>query len=125
MLEVNITSSDTSLAGTPFDITCTVSEIIDGLTSMPNIEWLRQDNRNPVSNSQDVFISTYRADSMAVSVLTLSALRPSQAIPYLCVGSVLSLGEFRTEESVANVAIDCKWYNMNSFISLLIHSINR
>ena len=71
------------MAGSEFNLTCVVSELIPGLTEMPGVMWVRA--------AGDVVpgtVSVTRADGMAVAVLNFNPVRTSYSGGYTCTGSL-------------------------------------
>ena len=73
------------MAGSEFNLTCMVSELISGLTGMPDVMWMRADG-----DAVPGAMSVTRADGMAVAVLTFDPVRTSYSGGYICTGSLVS-----------------------------------
>ena len=89
-----------SAVGVPFQSTCVATELVHGLTQQPSATWLYHSNREPVVNSSDVMKITSRNSSTGTAVLIFPAFLQSQSLQYICVGSIMSLGETATGEIV-------------------------
>ena len=84
-ISTDISTSGSLVAGSEFKLTCVVSELIPGLTDMPDVMWVRA--------AGDVVpgtVSVTRADGMAVAVLTFDPVRTSYSGGYTCTGSLAS-----------------------------------
>ena len=73
------------MAGSEFNLTCTVSEVISGLTNMPTAAWL--DSNNMVIK-QDMTV--LRSDNVSSAFLRFNPLRTSLQQRYTCSGSIVS-----------------------------------
>ena len=84
-ISVSISQSGIPVAGSEFNLICTVSEVISGLTNMPTAAWL--DSNNMVI-TQDIAVS--RSDNVSSSILRFNPLRTSLQQRYTCSGSIVS-----------------------------------
>ena len=67
-------------------LTCTVSEVISGLTNMPSAHW-----SGPVTSADDIVVTETVRNATTVSVaLTFSSLHTSHAGQYTCQGTIVS-----------------------------------
>ena len=73
------------MAGSEFNLTCVMSELIFGLTDMPDVMWMREDG-----DAVPGAVSVTRTDEMAVAVLTFDPVRTSYSGGYICTGSLAS-----------------------------------
>ena len=84
-ISTDISMSGSLVAGSEFNLTCVVSELISGLTDMPDVMWVRADG-DVVPGA----VSVTRTDGMAVAVLTFDLVRTSYSGEYTCTGSLAS-----------------------------------
>ena len=84
-ISTDISMSGSLVAGSEFNLTCVVSELISGLTDMPDIMWMRADG-DVVPGA----VSVTRTDGMAVAVLTFDPVWTSYSGGYTCTGSLAS-----------------------------------
>ena len=71
------------MAGSEFNLTCTVSEVISGLTDMPTAAWLD-------SNNMPMPANVSRSDNVSSAILQFNPLRTSLQQRYTCSGSIVS-----------------------------------
>ena len=84
-ISVSISQSGIPVAGSEFNLTCTVSEVISGLTNMPTAAWLDSNN---MEITQDTTVS--RSDNVSSAILWFNPLRTSLQQRYRCSGSIVS-----------------------------------
>ena len=84
MVEASMT--DPVLAGSEdLTLTCTVNEVIDGLTNKPSAQWMTI--TGPIIPGDDVTITeTVIDDSMTIVNLSFISLHTSHAGQYMCQG---------------------------------------
>ena len=84
-ISTDISMSGSLVAGSEFNLTCVVSELIPGLTDMPDVMWVRA--------AGDVVpgaVSVTRTDGMAVAMLTFDPVWTSYSGGYTCTGPLVS-----------------------------------
>ena len=84
-ISTDISMSGSLVAGSEFNLTCVVLELISGLTGMPDVMWMRADG-----DAVPGAMSVTRADGMAMAVLTFDPVRTSYSGEYICTGSLTS-----------------------------------
>ena len=84
-ISTDISMSGSLVAGSEFTLTCVVSELISGLTDMPDVMWMRT-----AGDAVPGALSVTRTDEMAVAVLTFDPVRTSYSGEYICTGSLAS-----------------------------------
>ena len=82
-------AAGSSVAGDEYTLTCTVTELIDGLTNMPTLEWLDSVN-NPVSGGGITVGDMNSNDTSATLTLTFNPLRTSHGGEYTCRATLVS-----------------------------------
>ena len=75
------------MAGSKFNLTCVVSELIAGLTEMSSALW---DRFAGVQISSEVGLESSRTDGMAMAVLQFNPLKTSSSGGYRCRGALVS-----------------------------------
>ena len=85
-----VSRSGTARAGMVYNLTCTVSKAVDGLTNSPTASWINITGMMPVSSGSNITVSTSSDGTSAVSTLTFDPLRTSHNDAYMCVGSLNS-----------------------------------
>ena len=102
-------TSGTSVAGSPFDVTCVVMERVPGLSNQPTATWLNSD-REPVPTHQGASTSSFSNSTHAISVLSFQSLLVSQGSQYTCVGSLrlAFLGTDVSAEQPYRVVVYCE-----------------
>ena len=75
------------MAGSEYNLTCVVSELIAGLTEMPSAVW---DRFAGVPISSEVVLESSRTDGMAMAVLRFNPLKTSFSGGYRCRGALVS-----------------------------------
>ena len=74
---------------TGLTLTCTVTEIISGLTNMPSAHWMGPSG--PVTSGDNIVVTETFSNDMTVTVtLSFSSLHTSHAGLYTCQGTVVS-----------------------------------
>ena len=73
-----------------YNLTCTVSKVVDGLVNSPTASWITSNGRMPVSDGNSITVSTSSDGMSAMSTLTFDPLRTSNNGAYMCVGSLSS-----------------------------------
>ena len=81
-IEINVSRSNSIVAGSELNLTCTVQELFSGLTHSPMAIWTAASIPGTIAN-------TSSAD-MAVAVLNINPLRASHPISYTCQGSLFT-----------------------------------
>ena len=70
-------------------LTCTVTEVISGLTNMPSAHWMGPSG--PVTSGDDIIMTeTFSNDTTVTVTLSFSSLHTSHAGLYTCQGTVVS-----------------------------------
>ena len=111
MVEASVT--DPVLAGNEdFTLTCTVIEVIDGLTNIPSAQWMT--TSGVVTSGDDDITITENVidDSMIISTLSFISLHTSHAGEYMCRGTLDSPATLDNITSIpANVTVNviCKY----------------
>ena len=110
MVEASMT--DPVLAGSEdLTLTCTVNEVIDGLTNIPSAQWMTTSGL--VTSGDDDITITVIDDSMTIVTLSFISLHTSHAGQYMCQGildSPATLNDIITSIP-ANVTVNviCKY----------------
>ena len=89
VLNVTISSSDIARAGTIYNLTCTVSKTVNGLSNSPTATWMTTGDV-AVSNGNGITVSTMTTSEVAITTLTFDPLRTSHNGRYICDGSLTS-----------------------------------
>ena len=102
-------------------LTCTVSEVIAGLTNMPSAHW-----SGPVTSGDDIVVTeTVRNVTTVTVALTFSSLHTSHAGQYTCQGTLVSPAAAENITSTSDhisVNISCKW-SLHAYIEGLTMSM--
>ena len=70
-------------------LTCTVTEVISGLTNMPSAHWMGPSG--PVTSGDDIIVTeTFSNETTVTVTLSFSSLHTSHAGLYTCQGTVVS-----------------------------------
>ena len=88
-INATVSSSGTARAGVIYNLTCTVSKTVDGLSISPTATWMTTGGV-AVSNGNGITVSTRTMDETAVSTLTFDPLRTSHGGRYSCNGTLTS-----------------------------------
>ena len=87
MVESSMT--DPVLAGSgDLTLTCTVSEVIDGLTNIPSAQWMTTSGLVTSGNDDITITETVIDDSMTIVTLSFTSLHTSHAGEYMCQGTL-------------------------------------
>ena len=81
-----VSRSGTARAGMVYNLTCTASKV-DYLAHSPTASWTNFEMM-PVSNGNDITLSTSSNGTSTVSTLTFDPMRTSHNGAYMCVGSL-------------------------------------
>ena len=96
---------------TDLTLTCTVSEVISGLTNMPSAHW-RTTSGLVTSGEYIIMSETLRNATTVTVALTFSSLHTSHAGQYTCQGTLVSPAAedniISTSDPVS-VNVSCKW----------------
>ena len=87
-------------------LTCTVTEVIRGLTRAPSAVWMTESE--PVESE---YITGTVNNTTALSTLSLPSLYSSHAGPYYCQGSLQTPaidGDITVNSSTVNITIKCE-----------------
>ena len=80
--------SGTARAGSFYNLTCTVSKMVDGLINSPTATWTT--GGEAVTNGEGISVSTVSSTETSVSTLTFDPLRTSHNGQYSCDGTLIS-----------------------------------
>ena len=97
-ISVNISRSGSIVAGSEYNLTCVVSELIAGLTEMPCAVW---DRFASVQISSEVALVSSGTDGMAMAVLLFNPLKTSFSGGYRCNGTLGSPAKLNPLEETA------------------------
>ena len=91
-------------------LTCTVTEVISGLTNMPSAHWMGPSG--PVTSGDDIVVTeTFSNDTTVTVTLTFSSLHTSHAGLYTCQG-ILALPTVVNDVTIFSTAntvtVSCK-----------------
>ena len=88
-------------------LTCTVNEVIDGLTNIPSAQWMTTSGR--VITGDDIIITEAIIDEMTTTVtLSFSSLNTSHAGEYMCQGILdlpATVTNFTSEPTTVTVSV--------------------
>ena len=88
-LEVVTDVSEAGPVEAGLTLTCTVTEVISGLTNMPSAHWMGPSG--PVTSGDDIVVTETFSNATTVTVtLSFSSLHTSHAGLYTCQGTVVS-----------------------------------
>ena len=91
-------------------LTCTVTEVISGLTNMPSAHWMGPSG--PVTSGDDIIVTeTFSNDTTVTVTLSFSSLHTSHAGLYTCQGTVVSpaaVDDVTITSTPDNVTVSCK-----------------
>ena len=91
-------------------LTCTVTEVISGLTNMPSAYWMGPSG--PVTSGDDIVMTeTFSNDTTVTVTLSFSSLHTSHAGLYTCQGTVVSpaaVDDVTVTSTPENVTVSCK-----------------
>ena len=110
-MDTDVLEDISEMAGSEdLTLTCTVHEVIEGLTNMPSAHWMTASG--PVMSGDDIVISeTVRDDSTATTTLTFSSLHTSHAGQYMCQGTLVSPAaedNITSTPATVSVTVNCK-----------------
>ena len=86
-ITASVSQSGSVVAGSEFNLTCVITEVIPGLTNMPSATWLGINNE-PVTSGNGITLTTSRNDTSATAILNFNPLKASHGIVYRCNGSL-------------------------------------
>ena len=91
-------------------LTCTVTEVISGLTNMPSAHWMGPSG--PVTSGDDIVMAeTFSNDTTVTVTLSFSSLHTSNAGLYTCQGTVVSpaaVDDVTIISTLYSVTVNCK-----------------
>ena len=116
-ISVNISRSGSLVAGSEYNLTCVVSELIAGLTEMPSAVWERFAG---VQISSEVVLESSRTDGMAIAVLRFNPLKTSFSGGYICRGALVSASKQTPLEETARNDVTVQSNYVNKFQSSII-----
>ena len=91
-------------------LTCTVTEVISGLTNMPSAHWMGPSG--PVTSGDDIVMTeTFSNDTTVTVTLSFSSLHTSHAGLYICQGTVVSpaaADDVTITSTPDSVTVSCK-----------------
>ena len=73
-----------------YNLTCTVSKTVDGLTNSPTATWTDVSTGMAVSDGNGITVSTATDDMMSSSTLTFDPLLTSHEGSFMCSGTLTS-----------------------------------
>ena len=86
---VEASETDPVLAGNEdLTLTCTVNEVIDGLTNIPSAQWMTTSGLVTSGNNDITITETVIDDSMTIVTLSFTSLHTSHAGEYMCQGTL-------------------------------------
>ena len=92
-------------------LTCTVIEVISGLTNMPSAHWMGPSG--PVTSGDDIVVTeTFSNDTTVTVTLSFSSLHTSHAGLYTCQGTVVSpaaVDDVTITSTPHTVTVRCKY----------------
>ena len=95
-------------------LTCTVTEVISGLTNMPSAHWMGPSG--PVTSGDDIVVNETFSNATTVTVtLSFSSLHTSHAGLYTCQGTVVSpaaVDDVTITPTADNVTVSCEWSSL-------------
>ena len=107
-------------------LTCTVNEVIDGLTNIPSAQWMTTSGL--VITGNDITINGTMIDEMTTTVtLSFSLLHTSHAGEYMCQGTLelpATVTNFTSEPTNVSINIRCKLISVYDSYYLTCMSIN-
>ena len=111
MVEASMT--DPVLAGSEdLTLTCTVNEVIDGLTNIPSAQWMTTSGLVTSGDDDITITETVIDDRMTIVTLSFTSLHTSHAGEYMCQGTLDSPATLDNITSTpANVTVNviCKY----------------
>ena len=111
MVESSVT--DPVLAGSEdLTLTCTVNEVIDGLTNIPSAQWMTTTGLVTSEDDDITITETVIDDSMTIVTLSFTSLHTSHDGQYMCRGTLDSPATLDIITSTpANVTVNviCKY----------------
>ena len=105
------------MAGSEFNLTCVVSELIAGLTEMPSALWERFAG---VQISSEVVQESSITDGMATAVLQFYPLKTSFSGGYKCRGTLVSPAKQTPLEETARNDVSAQSNCVNKFRTTII-----
>ena len=110
---------ETGRAG--FTMTCTVTEVISGLTNMPSAHWMGPSG--PVTSGDDIVVTeTFSNDTTITVTLSFSSLHTSHAGLYTCQGTVVSpaaVDDVTITSTPDTVTVRCKCFGCSLCIDVM------
>ena len=108
-IEIMIGTSGSSVAGDEYTLTCTVTELLSGLTNMPTLQWLNSDN-SPVTGNDISVGEVNSMDTSATLTLTFTPLHTSHGGEYTCTAMLKSppVEEGIVNSDMATVTVQSK-----------------
>ena len=105
------------MAGSEYNLTCVVSELIAGLTEMPSALWERLAG---VQISSEVVLESSRTDGMAMAVLQFNPLKTSFSGGYKCRGTLVSASKLNPLQKTARNDVTVQSNYVNKFLFSII-----
>ena len=91
-------------------LTCTVTEVISGLTNMPSAHWMGPSG--PVTSGDDIVVTeTFSNDTTVTVTLSFSSLHTSHTGLYTCQGTIVSpaaVDDVTITSTPDTVTVSCK-----------------
>ena len=116
-LNVTITPSTSPVAGSPFTLTCVVTERVPGLLQQPTATWLNNDG-DIIRNGSRTNVATSKNSFSAIAILTFPSLRTSQSFQYTCRGTIYSLNSSHVTNGYHTVAVRCESLGFHMQVNL-------
>ena len=103
-------------------LTCTVDEIIDGLTNIPSAQWMTTTGL-VIPGDDDITINETIIDGKTTTVtLSFSSLYTSHAGEYMCQGTLATVTNFTSTPTNVSVNVMCKLLSV--YVSYYLICIN-
>ena len=91
-ITATVSSSGTAIAGMVYNLTCTISKTVSGLTNSPTATWttVGENGGVAITNRNGITVSNIIFNETARSTLTFDQLRTSHNGRYICDGTLTS-----------------------------------
>ena len=90
VVTASVSSSGIARAGMIYNLTCTVSKTVGGLSNSTTATWTDVSTGMAVTNRNGITVSTMTTDTANISTLTFDPLRTSHVTTYTCDGTLTS-----------------------------------
>ena len=109
-ITISVSAMGTATAGESYTLTCTVMEEVEGLTSMPSLQWLNSSDAVIVDGEGITVMQLQQTDNTAMLALIFDPVRTTLGGEYTCEGTLESPPGMLvndTEQQMVTVSSKC------------------